>query len=112
MFAHNATVGPVAVLRTNLPFVILSTSLTAYRSNQKVLFNEFLKYYMESPNFQAQFQCIMKQTTRNQVPITTQKEFYFVLPPLTEQRKIAEILSASEAKIANRKSIKNEIRTN
>jgi type I restriction enzyme S subunit len=67
---------------------------------------------MESPNFQAQFQCIMKQTTRNQVPITTQKEFYFVLPPLTEQRKIAEILSASEAKIANRKSIKNEIRTN
>jgi type I restriction enzyme S subunit len=48
----------------------------------------------------------MKQTTRNQVPITTQKEFYFVLPPLTEQRKIAEILSASEAKIAIEKAEK------
>lgn len=33
LFAHNATVGPVAILRTSEPKVILSTSLTYYRCN-------------------------------------------------------------------------------
>ena len=35
LFAHNATVGPVAILHTDEPKVILGTSLTCYRCNQK-----------------------------------------------------------------------------
>jgi type I restriction enzyme S subunit len=99
LFAHNATVGPVSVLRTSQQYVILSTSLTSYRCNQDFLFNEYLKYYMESSVFQKQLQRIMKQTTRNQVPITAQKNLYFILPSMEEQKRISNILSAVETKL-------------
>ena len=93
LFAHNATVGPVALLNTKDEYVILSTSLTYYRCNLTKVDNHYLVQYMSSPAFTRQYERIMKQTTRNQLPITAQRDFYFVLPPLPEQRKIAKILS-------------------
>ena len=38
----------------------------------------------------------MKQTTRNQVPITQQKNMDFILPPLTLQQSFAEKIEAIE----------------
>jgi len=93
LFAHNATVGPVALLNTKDEYVILSTSLTYYRCNLTKVDNHYLVQYMSSPAFTRQYERIMKQTTRNQLPITAQRDFYFVLPPIPEQRKIAKILS-------------------
>ena len=93
LFAHNATVGPVAILETTDNFVIISTSLTYYRCNPTKLDNIYLSQYMSSPSFIRQYERIMKQTTRSQVPITAQRDLYFVLPPLPEQQKIAKILS-------------------
>jgi type I restriction enzyme S subunit len=34
----------------------------------------------------------MAQSTRNQVPITKQREFYHVIPPLDEQRSLIRAL--------------------
>jgi len=116
LFAHNATVGPVAVLNTNDDYVILSTSLTYYRCNKDTLDNKYLCQYMASPSFMRQYEKIMKQTTRNQIPITAQRDFYFVVPPLPEQRKIAKILftwdkaiSTTEALIDNSKQQKKAL---
>jgi type I restriction enzyme S subunit len=47
LFAHNATVGPVAILETQDPIVILGTSLTAFRCNTEKLLPEYLKTYLE-----------------------------------------------------------------
>jgi type I restriction enzyme S subunit len=88
LFAHNATVGPVAILRTNEPKVILGTSLTYYRCNPAHILPEYLAHYMRSSGFKAQYLQVMRQSTRNQVPITKQREFFHVIPPLDEQRKI------------------------
>ena len=74
LFAHNATVGPVALLMTNLEFVILSTTATYYRCNPKKLINTYLKSVLESDYFKKQYVGIMSQSTRNQVPITTQRK--------------------------------------
>lgn len=93
IFAHNATVGPVALLETNDEKVILSTSLTYYRVNSEKINGKYLVQYMSSPNFIRQYEAIMRQTTRNQLPITTQRDFLFIIPPIQEQKKIAEILS-------------------
>lgn len=93
LFAHNATVGPVALLKTSEERVILSTTLTLYRCDPIKLNNSFLYQYMSSTYFDTQYESIMRQTTRNQVPITAQREFVFLLPPLPEQKKIAAILS-------------------
>ena len=104
LFAHNATVGPVALLETNLDYVILSTTLTYYRPNLEVLHNKFLMYYMQSNQFVKQYTKVMGQSTRNQVPITAQREFYFVLPPLKEQLEIVAKIDIIDIKLSTEKA--------
>ncbi len=88
LFAHNATVGPVAILRTDEAKVILGTSLTYYRCNRRHILPEYLAHYMRSFGFKSQYLQVMRQSTRNQVPITKQREFYHVIPPVDEQEVI------------------------
>lgn len=94
LFANNATVGPCAILETDEKKIILSTSLTYYRCNLEQLSNIFLYFYMISPLFQNQLEQYMKQTTRNQIPITTQRKLLLIFPPLDEQKEIEKILSS------------------
>jgi len=89
LLAHNATVGPVCMLKTQLEKIILSTTLTYYRVNDKDVSSKYLYYYMQSDLFQKQLKRVMSQSTRNQVPITTQRKLYFIIPPLNEQNLIA-----------------------
>jgi type I restriction enzyme S subunit len=92
LFAHNATVGPVAVLRTEEEKIILGTSLTYYRCDPERILPDYLAHYMRSSGFKKQYLSVMRQSTRNQVPITKQREFYHVIPPLDEQRIIIKQL--------------------
>ena len=92
LFAHNATVGPVAILRTEEEKVILGTSLTYYRCNPKFILPEYLAHYMRSFEFKTQYLQVMRQSTRNQVPITKQRELWHVIPPLQEQERIISAL--------------------
>ena len=96
LFAHNATVGPVSILRTKEPTVILGTSLTAYRCNKDYLLPAYLKAYMESWAFVEQYESEMQQTTRKQVPITTQRKYKFVVPPIELQRRFANFIEHSD----------------
>lgn len=43
---------------------------------------------MRSFGFKTQYLQVMRQSTRNQVPITKQREFYHVIPPIEEQKRI------------------------
>ncbi|HMU63266.1 MAG: restriction endonuclease subunit S [Nitrosomonas sp.] len=99
LFAHNATVGPCAILRTDLSFVVLSTSATYFRCDLKKINNYFLLYSFQSDFFVSQYRSIMSQTTRNQVPITSQRKLLVALPSLPEQTKIANFLTAIDEKI-------------
>ena len=94
LFAHNATVGPVAKLKTDLDFVILSTTATYFRCDNIELINDFLKHSLCSSYFVKQYSRVMSQSTRNQVPITTQRKFFLFLPNPKEQEKIANCLSS------------------
>lgn len=94
LFAHNATVGPVAKLKTDFPFVILSTTATYFRCDNKNLIIDFLKFALISPSFVQQYTRVMSQSTRNQVPITAQRKFILQIPKPKEQQKIADCLSS------------------
>jgi type I restriction enzyme, S subunit len=72
----------------------LSTTATYFRCNTKYLKNDFLKFALSSPLFVKQFTRVMSQSTRNQVPITTQRKFNLQLPAFGEQQKIANCLSS------------------
>ena len=106
LFAHNATVGPTVVLKTTEPKVILSTSLTAYRCDKSRLLPNYLKAYMQSDGFVRQYSGEMKQTTRNQVPITAQKKYLFLVPPIVEQKQFAAFVEQTDkSKLAIQQSL-------
>ena len=108
LFAHNATVGPTVVLKTAEPKVILSTSLTAYRCNKSQLLPNYLKAYMQSDGFVRQYSGEMKQTTRNQVPITAQKKYLFLVPPIAEQEQFTAFVEQTDkSKLAIQQSLDN-----
>ena len=107
LFAHNATVGPVAILNTSLPKIILSTSLTAYRCNIDYILPEYLKCFMESQYFIRQYSADMSQTTRNQVPITVQRKYKFVIPKIELQNQFADFVKViDKLKVEVEKSLK------
>ena len=81
-----------AILRTDEAKVILGTSLTYYRCNPTHILPEYLAHYMRSFGFKTQYMQVMRQSTRNQVPITKQREFFHVIPPLVEQKRIIGVL--------------------
>ena len=96
LFAHNATVGPTVVLHTTKEKVILGTSLTAYRCNKEKILPSYLKTYMLSDGFIRQYSNEMKQTTRNQVPITAQKKYLFLIPPIGLQNQFATFVNQTD----------------
>lgn len=101
LFAHNATVGPVARLTTEYSFVILSTSATAYRTDNLRLFNEWLLFIMQSDFFVRQYTANMSQTTRNQVPITMQRKLLVPVSRPDEQKLISAVLSDIDSLITS-----------
>lgn len=96
IFAHNATVGPVALLRTSHEKVVLGTSLTYYRCDTSKILPEFLLYEMRGAGFKAQYEAVMRQATRSQVPITMQRTFTHTIPEIEEQHLLVTRCSEAE----------------
>lgn len=85
LLTHNATVGRVAIIPDSQREVVASTTTTYYRANPTKLSNQYLATYLRTSVFQSQLHRVMKQSTRDQVPITAQKRLLFVIPPLEFQ---------------------------
>ncbi|MGG4132112.1 restriction endonuclease subunit S [Paenibacillus illinoisensis] len=114
LLAHNATVGPSVLLKTDYPFVILSTTLTLYRVNKNQMDNHFFLNAIRSGMIQNQLKIMMKQTTRNQVPILAQRTMNIAYPKsLQEQTQIGtflaeldHLITLHQRKLNNIKSLK------
>jgi len=89
ILTHNATVGRVTRLPEWPTEIVASTSTTYYRCDPNRLDPDYLRWFFESAVFQLQLGTIMRQSTRNQVPITTQKRLLFAVPPLEHQQQLA-----------------------
>lgn len=104
LLAHNATVGPVGVFRGEWDSALIGTSLTCFRPNPQETSTEALYAALCDPYFQMQLRKQMKQTTRNQVPITAQRALKVRLPGgqavaqlATKLMSVQEIYSKGEA---------------
>jgi type I restriction enzyme S subunit len=98
LLAHNATVGKVGIAPPDCDSFVVGTSLTIYRANEAMLNSRFIFYALRSMLFQRQLFDAMKQTTRNQVPITKQRTLSLPVPSPDVQHGIsAELTDAFTA---------------
>jgi type I restriction enzyme, S subunit len=111
LLSHKATIGRTALVKTNLDYIILTPQVTYYRSkNKSKLFNVWLKYYFDSPDFQKILNSFAGgRSTRAYIGITNQLDLSILFPPLQEQKEIALILSAVYEKIDVNKKIKDKL---
>jgi type I restriction enzyme, S subunit len=96
LLSHNASVGKVAYYDGRFESALIGTSLTAFRPNPQVLTSAYLTAALRSSKFQRSLEKNMGQTTRNQVPITAQRDLQLSLPPLEVQREFASQMEAIE----------------
>ncbi|WP_067582866.1 restriction endonuclease subunit S [Endozoicomonas ascidiicola] len=101
LLSHNATIGRVAVVPDIHERMLIGTSLTHFRLNQSKLLPKYLASYFSSTGFQNQLASVMSQTTRNQVPITSQRNLSVVIPPIEEQERISHFLNSFDQNIEN-----------
>ncbi|MFY9340914.1 MAG: hypothetical protein WAT39_00400 [Planctomycetota bacterium] len=94
LLTHNATVGRVAVLPEDAGNCVLGTSVTYYRLRSELMLPTFCMHFMQSRLWQRQLEQVMEQTTRNQVSVRKQAEFWMVAPPPDEQAVIATRVEA------------------
>ncbi len=99
LLSHNATIGRVAVVPQHKGRLLVGTSLTYFRLNPEKLLPRYLAVYLAGAYFQNQLVAVMSHSTRNQVPVTTQRKLHVVVPPLAEQKAIAAVLGALDDKI-------------
>jgi type I restriction enzyme, S subunit len=96
LLSHNASVGKVATYSGQFGRALIGTSLTAYRPNPEFLMSAFLAEALKAPDFQLQLQKNMGQTTRNQVPITAQRDLLLPLPPINQQLEFVRRIACVE----------------
>lgn len=99
LLSHNATIGRVAIVPQHKGRLLVGTSLTYFRLNPQKLLPRYLAVYFSGSDFQNQLVAVMSHSTRNQVPVTAQRKLHVVVPPLAEQKFIAQILGALDDKI-------------
>ncbi len=71
-----------------------------------VVFPEFIGYYLRSPGFRERFKEFSTVTTRASLRNEDLLSMEIILPPLEEQRRIAEILSVCERVLTLKKELK------
>jgi len=101
LLTHKGTVGEVAIVPKIDEYLMLTPQVTYYRTNPTKLLNKYLKYAFMSPYFRDQLFSFSAQSTRPYIGITSQKELRIEVHALTEQRRIASILSAYDELIEN-----------
>ena len=99
LLSHNATIGRVGIVPDYKGRLLIGTSLTYFRLDDKRIFPRYLAAYFSGVDFQNQLAAVMSHTTRNQIPITTQRRLQIVLPPLPVQKAIAAVLGALDDKV-------------
>jgi type I restriction enzyme S subunit len=101
VFTSKGTVGRFAFVRDQTPEFVYSPQLCFWRSIDKSTIDpRWLFYWMNGREFFLQFKGVAGQTDMAEyVSLRDQRAMKMTLPPLAEQKRIAEVLGALDDKI-------------
>ncbi len=105
LFTHKASVGKTAIAEQDC---ILSPQVTYYRCNVAYIEPRWLRAFLGSPLFLLQLADIKSQTTRDFVSIGKQYQQFILLPPVSQQRRIADELDALQFQVTALKCTQTE----
>ena len=109
LLTHKATIGRTAIVPDKYKTIILTPQVTYYRVKNGID-NRYLKYYFDSPDFQTTLNnWAGSGSTRAYLGITAQHKLPIVLPPLSVQKKIANLLEVLDKKIRINAEINNNL---
>lgn len=101
LLSHKGTVGKVAYVPLDAPPFVCSPQTTFWRvTDSKQLDRRYIYFFLLSRTFREQLDSRKGETDMaDYVSLTTQRTLKVVVPPLPEQRAIANILGALDDKI-------------
>lgn len=92
-----APLGEVALIKD--ANIALAQRIITLRGNPELVYNPFLKYYFQSSQGQYELDSRASGTTVFGIKASVLRELPVILPPLPEQKAIAEVLSSLDDKI-------------
>ena len=90
------TIGRAALVPEDAPSLNCNQAVAIVRPTQEI-FRPFLRFWLESPGAQRQMRASVVTGTISNLSLTQLGNLQVPLPPLAEQRRIAEILERAEA---------------
>ena len=105
------TVGNIGYFKDSIGFkdVRINSGMVVIRANEKCVDSSYLYQFLKSSIFQFQVASRVSGSAQPQLPIRDLNFIEINLPPLPEQKAIANILSAIDDKIENNLAINNTL---
>lgn len=106
LFSIDGTIGNIA--RYKGEKCVLGKGACYINPNPVLVDSSYIYFQLQSPHFNSYLNCMSTGSTIKHISLKTMRNYEFTLPPLSEQRSIASILSALDDKIAvNRRICEN-----
>ncbi len=93
MISGVGTIGKVYVVRPNDRFYYKDASVLCFQNSYQALYPAYAKYMIESSYIQKQMSDNSNGTTVDTITISTATTYLCVLPPIKEQKRIADKVS-------------------
>jgi type I restriction enzyme S subunit len=101
VFTTRGTIGNIAIFNEKVPFenIRINSGMVILRNEKGIIDTKFLHQCLLNYDMRAKIKAASSGSAQPQLPIKDMNTIEFVLPPLPEQQKIAEVLGSLDDKI-------------
>ncbi len=98
LLTTRGTIGNTAYYDNSIPYenIRINSGMLIFRPNNKILLSEYLYYFFQTENCQAQFRNIISGAAQPQLPIRDLKSAKIPVPTIEIQRRVVELIKKEQ----------------